>query len=98
MSASIIFENILNNILSFSMIVISVWIYQFTGYITIIILKFIINMISNILQIITKCYYENTEKCNKYLLDFTYVLVGFSIFKAYDLYVNYYKSNYYYFW
>ena len=97
MSASIIFENILNNILSFSLIAISVWVYQFTGYITIVILKSLINIIIKLLQYIKIYYHENTDKCNKLLTDFTYVLIGFCVFKAYEIYVDYNKTNYYYF-
>jgi hypothetical protein len=97
MSVSIIFENILNNILFFSIIAISVWIYQFTGYITIVILNFIFNIIINIFKFLKNYYTENTYKCNKYLINIIHILFGFCVFKSYEFYVDYYKTNYY-FW
>jgi|688.fasta_scaffold751302_1 hypothetical protein len=96
MSVAIIFGIIFENILIFSMIAITIWIYQFTGYITIVILKFVINIIIKILQKISTYYYENTLQCNTKLINFIYVLIGFSIFKAYEFYVDYYKTKYYY--
>lgn len=97
MSASIIFGSIFENILIFSMIAITIWIYQFTGYITIVILNFIFNIIIKILQKISKYYYENTTKCNKCLINIIHILIGFCVFKSYEFYVDYYKTNYY-FW
>ena len=89
---------IIENLFIFSVIAISVWVYQFTGYIIIQILKFIINIIINILQKLKNYYYENTRQCNKYLTEILYVILGFSIFKLYEFYVNYYKTKYYYYW
>ena len=86
---------IIENLFIFSVIAISIWVYQFTGYITIQILKFIINIIINILQKLKNYYYENTRQCNKYLTDILYVILGFCIFKLYEIYVDYYKTNYY---
>ena len=98
MSGLNIFNIIIENLFIFSIIAISVWVYQFTGYITILILKFVINIIINILQKLRIYYYENTRKCNKYLTDILYVILGFCIFKLYEFYVNYYNTKYYYYW
>ena len=86
---------IIENLFIFSVIAISVWVYQFTGYITIQILKFVINIIIKLLQKLKNYYYENTRQCNKYLTDILYVILGFCIFKLYEIYVDYYKKNYY---
>ena len=86
---------IIENLFIFSIIAISAWVYQFTGYITILIIKFVINIIINILQKFKTYYYENIRQCNKYLTDILYVILGFCIYKLYEIYVDYYKTNYY---
>ena len=91
MSAS--FGSIFENILIFSMIAIVIWIYQFTGYITIVILNFIFNIIINIFKFLKNYYTENTTKCNKYLKNIIYILIGFCIFISYEFYVDYYKTK-----
>ena len=96
MYVSIIFGSIFENILVFSTIAITIWIYQFTGYITIVILNFIFNIIIKNFKFLKNYYTENTTKCNKYLKDIIYILIGFCIFKSYEFYVDYYKTNYYY--
>ena len=97
MSALMNISNIIiENLFIFSIIVISIWVYQFTGKITIGILKIIVNIIINILQKSKTYYYENNRQCNKYLTEFLYIILGFCIFKLYEFYVNYYKTKYYY--
>ena len=98
MSVLMNFSNIIiENLFIFSIIAISIWVYQFTGKITIEIIKFIVNIIINILQKFRIYYYENIRQCNKYLTEILYVILGFCIFKLYEFYVNYYKTKYYYY-